>query len=167
MQDCTEIQECSCTLLREPPSQHSMMSGRTEERRNTRQLWGEKKADLCSSTNGSPRCTVKCKKMQNWIESIILLLITDVCTHINNDGKARIQPLTLPRSNTRQLVDPPTGSQKHIHLDTPTHIYMHTLEAVDKSMDKENWLCIPAPPLPSSTTLGKFLNLSGPEFSIV
>lgn len=69
---------------------------------------------------------------------MILLLITDVCTHINNDGKARIQPLTLPRSNTGQLVDPRTGSQKHIHLDTPTHIYMHTLEAVDKSMDKEN-----------------------------
>ena len=80
------------------------------------------------------------QKGPNRLQSVILLLLTDVCVHIQNDGQAHIERLTLPRGNTLQLVDPPTGSQS-----TFIFIYPHTFtftcytsEAMDKCMDKED-----------------------------
>ena len=49
--------------FRNPRVQPSMMFVRREVRRNTRQLWEEKKkADLRSGRNGSPTHGIKCKK---------------------------------------------------------------------------------------------------------
>ena len=82
------------------------------------------------------------QKGPNRLQSVILLLLTEVCVHIQNDGQAHIELLTLSRSNTLQLVDPLTGSQStFIFIYTHTFTFTcYTLEAMDKRTDKEDRL---------------------------
>ena len=107
-----------CALLQEPQSQHSMMSDRTEGRRNTGQLWGGGLSIL------QQECISKIynqvQKDPNWIYSVIPLLLMYVCTPMKPNRKAHSKLLTLPRTNALQCVNPPTGSQKHIFIHTCT-----------------------------------------------
>lgn len=54
------------------------------------------------------------------------------------DGKAHSKLLTLPRSNTLQLVDLPRGSQCLCFYTHTLTLTCSVLEAVGKSMDKED-----------------------------
>ena len=49
--------------------------------------------------------------------------VDQIHVYRNNDEKAHIQLLTLPRSNTLQLEHLLTGTPKHIQLDIYSRLY--------------------------------------------